>query len=67
MFLGLAIGITFNVLAATLLPSGVKTKEVCAKWALILGSLLLLEYGFIHGYLNFDWLKKGLRWIQKYF
>jgi len=67
MFWGLAIGITFNVLGATLFPFGLKTKESCAKWALILGGLLLLECAFVQGYLNFDWLKKGLVWFQSRF
>jgi hypothetical protein len=67
MFWGLAVGIVLNILAATLFPSGIKTKEACAKWTFVFGGLLLLEYAFIQGYLNFDWLKKVLLRLQKLF
>jgi len=67
MFWGLALGIVMNFFGATIFPLGLKTKETCAKWTLIFGGLLFLEYAFVRGWINFDWLKKSLHWLQNHF
>lgn len=67
MFWGLALGIVANVLGATIFVPGPKAKALCAEWAFIFGGLLYLEYAYVHGWINFDWLKHALLWLQEHF
>ena len=48
-------------------PAGPNEKALCAEWAFIFGGLLFLEYAFIRDWINFNWLKNFLVWLQKYF
>ena len=64
---GLALTAVGNLLGALGLVRGRKERRLCRKWAAIFGVLLLIEYLFAHAYLNFDWLKEALQWLQRRF
>ena len=66
-FGGLILAIGANVLAATIFFKNPKAKESCAKWSFIFGGILFLEYACFRGWLNFDWLKNSLLWMQNHF
>ena len=66
MFWGLGIAAAANVLAALIFIKGRKQKFLCWEWAAIFGGLLLAYYGFTRGYLNFNWLKHTLQWLQNH-
>ncbi len=66
MFGGLVLAIILNVLGAILFIPGPKAKESCAKWAFIFGGFLFLEYAYVHDWINFNWLKKFLLWLQNH-
>ena len=66
MYWGLGIAAAGNFLAATVFAFGRKAKIVCFEWTAVFSALILAEYGFVHGYFNFDWLKEFLLWIQKH-
>jgi hypothetical protein len=67
MFGGLIFATVMNILAATIFMTSPKPKELSAKWSFIFGALLFLEYAFVHGWFNFEWLKKSLLWLQNHF
>jgi hypothetical protein len=67
LFWGLAAAATGNVLAALVFVKGRKGKTLCWEWAAVYGGLLLAVYGYLHGYLSFDWLKQTLLWFQRHF
>ena len=66
-FGGLIFAIVANVLGATIFVPGPKAKALCAKWSFIFGGILFLEYAFVRGWINFDWLRNFLLWLQRYF
>jgi hypothetical protein len=63
---GLGIAAAGNFLVATVFAFGRNAKILCFEWTAVFGALILAEYGFVHGYFNFDWLKDSLLWIQKH-
>ncbi len=67
LFWGLGVAATGNVLAALAFVKGRKGKTLCWEWAAVFGGLLLAGYGYLHGYLNFAWLKQTLLWLQRHF
>jgi hypothetical protein len=64
LFWGLATGVAGNILAGLALVKGRKGKILCWEWAAIFAGLLLIGWGFTHGYFNFNWLKNLLLWFQ---
>lgn len=66
MYTGLGIAAAANILAALFLIKPRKQKLVCWEWATVFIALLSVFYGFTHGYLNFEWLKKALLWLQNH-
>ena len=66
MLWGLSLAVVGNSVAALLFGRAQKLQMLCWEWALVFGSLLGIEYAMIHGYLNFNWLKRGLLWLQKH-
>jgi|GEM_PF-409708 len=67
LFAGLIIGIVINVLGAVLFIPGPKAKALCAQWAFIFGGLFFLEYAYlVRGWINFNWLKTSLQWLQRH-
>ena len=67
MFWGLGIATAANIFAALFFIKGRKQKILCWEWAAIFCALLLAYYGFIRGWINFEWLKHSLLWLQKHF
>jgi hypothetical protein len=66
IFGGLILAIAANVLGATIFIPGPKAKALCAKWSFIFGGFLFVEYAFVRGWINFDWLKNSLLWLQNH-
>jgi hypothetical protein len=66
MFWGLGIAAGLNLLAALMLIKGRKGKILCWEWAAIFGALLLAYYGFLRGYVHFDWLTRALQWMHEH-
>ncbi len=66
IFAGLLIAAAGNVLSAWLLIKSKKERILCWEWAVVFGGLLAVQFAFIQGYLNFDWLKQALQWLQKH-
>jgi len=64
---GLAAAAAGNVVAALMFIKGRKGKVLCWEWAAVFGGLLLAGYGYRHGYINFNWLKQTLLWVQQHF
>jgi hypothetical protein len=67
LFWALAIAAAGNILGALWFVKGPKAKVLCWEWAAVFGGLLLAAYGYRHGYLNFEWLRRGLLWVQNHF
>jgi hypothetical protein len=67
LFWGLAIAAAGNILAGLTIAKGRKGKKLCWEWAVIFAGLLLVYWGFTHGYFNFNWLKQALLWLQNHF
>lgn len=63
IFYGLVVAAAANALMAMLLKN-TRTQILCWEWAAVFGGLLAIEYAYTSGYLNFDWLKKSLLWLQ---
>jgi hypothetical protein len=63
IFGGLALAAIGNGIAAMLLKKH-KDQILCWEWAAIFGGLLIVQYACANGYLNFNWLKKVLQWMQ---
>ena len=59
LFGGLALAAVANLLIGFAFK---KTKDriLCWEWTVIFAGLLLVQYAYSRGYLNFDWLKKFL-------
>jgi len=39
---------------------------LCWEWAAVFVGLLLVQYAYLRGYFNFNWLKQTLLWLQKH-
>ena len=53
-----------NAVAALVWIKDRKAQILCWEWVLAFGGLIGIEYAMVKGYLNFDWLKQILVWIQ---
>jgi hypothetical protein len=67
LFCGLGIAVGGNIFAALFFIKGRKEKILCWEWSAVFGALLLAQWAFTCGYLDFEWLKKMLLWLQKHF
>jgi len=65
MFWGLALAAAGNITGALGLVKNRKERKLCGQWAAIFAALLLVQFAFNRGYINFEWLKKALLWLQK--
>ncbi len=65
MLWGLTLAVVGNSMAALSFSKAQKLQVLCWEWAVIFVSLLGIEIALIHGYVNFNWLKQGLLWLQK--
>ena len=67
MLWGLALAAAGNAVAALGLIKGRKERKLCWEWAAIFIGLLFVQYAYLRGYFNFNWLKQTLLWFQKHF
>ena len=67
MFWGLGGAAAANVFTALFFAKGRQQKIICWEWAAVFGGLLAVQFAYTHGYLNFEWLKHALQWVQKHF
>ena len=67
MFGGLALAAAGNAVAALGLIKGRKERKLCWEWTAVFIGLLLVQYAYLRGYFNFNWLKQTLLWLQKHF
>lgn len=66
MLWGLAIAVAGNAVTALFLLKGRKERKLCWLWASIFGVLLGVEFAFVRGWFNFQWLKEALLWLQNH-
>jgi hypothetical protein len=62
---GLALAVVANSFVALALVSGRRERLLCWRWAALFGMIFLIEYLYVHAYVNFDWLREALLWLQK--
>ena len=67
MLWGLGLAGAVNLAAALILAKGRKSRVLCLEWAAVFAALVLVEYAYNRGYINFDWLKQALSWLQERF
>ena len=60
MLWGLALAAMGNAAAGLIVFKGGKERKVCWQWAMVFSGLLAADYGLIHGWFNFNWLKRAL-------
>lgn len=63
---GLALAAAGNVVAALGLIKSRKERKLGWEWAGVFIGLLLVQYAYIRGDFNFNWLKNALLWLQKH-
>ncbi len=66
MFWGLALAAAGNATAALGLIKRRTERKLCGEWAAAFVALLLVQYAFNRGFVNFDWLKQSLLWFKKH-
>jgi hypothetical protein len=66
MLWGLALAAAADLIAALGLIKSRKERRLCWEWAAVFAGLLGVQYAFILGYFNFEWLKQALLWLQKH-
>ena len=67
MFWGLALAAAGNAVAALGLIKSRKERKLCWEWAAVFVGLLFVQFAYLRGYFNFNWLKRTLLWLQKHF
>ena len=63
IFGGLALAAAGNTVLAMTFKKH-KDQILCWEWAAVFGGLLIVQYAYTSGYLNFNWLKRALQWVQ---
>jgi hypothetical protein len=63
----LALAAAGNTVGALGLFKNRKERKLCGEWAAVFAILLLVQFAFNRGYINFEWLKQSLLWLQKQF
>src|SRR5580693_3779532 len=61
VFVGLALAAVGNALLAMTFKKH-KDQILCWEWVAAFAGLLIVQYAYVNGYLNFNWLKKALQW-----
>jgi hypothetical protein len=67
MLWGLSLVAAANAIAALGGVKDRKSRRLCRYWAMGFIGLLSLEVALAHGYLDFQWLKQSLLWLQERF
>ena len=66
IFLGLTLAVVGNAGIALRLVKGRKERRLCWEWAGIFIGLLLVQYVYVRGCFNFNWLRQALLWLQNH-
>jgi len=64
MFWGLAAATVANIFAALFLIKGRKERILGWEWAGVFGGLWFVQYAIARSWINFQWLKLTLQWVQ---
>jgi hypothetical protein len=67
MFWGLALAAVGNAVAAQGRIKSRKERKLCWEWTAVFIGLLFVQYAYLRGWFNFNWLKQTLLWLQKHF
>ena len=67
MLWGLALAGAANAVVIVVAAKERRDRRACWGWALVFAGLLLVVWAVQRGYLNFNWLKQSLLWLQKHF
>src|ERR1035437_8830957 len=67
MLWGMALAVAGNAVAVLGLIKGRKERKLCWEWTAVFVGLLFVQYAYLRGYFNFNWLKQTLLWFQKHF
>ena len=67
MFWGLALVAAGNSVAALGLIKSRKERKLCWEWTAVFIGLLCVQYAYLRGCFNFNWLKQTLLWVQQHF
>jgi len=67
MFWGLALAAAGNAVAALGLIKSRKERKLCWEWTAVFIGLLFVQYAFLRGCFNFNWLKQTLLWVKQHF
>jgi hypothetical protein len=67
IFWGLALAVAGNAVAALGPIKSRKERKLCWEWMAVFIGLLLIQYAYLRGHFNFNWLKQTLLWLQKHF
>lgn len=67
IFWGLLLAAVSNAVAALRPFKGLKIRKLCVEWAVVFAVLLAAQFAHIRGYIDFEWLKQLLLWLQKRF
>jgi hypothetical protein len=67
MLWGLALAAAGNAAAVVGLVKGRKERKLCWEWAGVFAGLLLVQYAYIRGDFDFNWLRQALLWLQNHF
>jgi uncharacterized membrane protein len=63
IFGGLVLAAVTNTLLAMTIKKQ-KDRVLCWEWVAAFGGLLIVEFAYTNGYLNFNWLRRALQWVQ---
>ena len=67
IFWGLGLAVAGNAGAALGPVKSRKERKLCWEWMAVFIGLLLIQYAYLRGHFNFNWLKQTLLWLQKHF
>lgn len=61
----LSLAAVGNLAAGLILVKNARVQTLCWTWALAFAALFCVEYLTFSGQIQFDWLKRFLRWLQQ--
>ena len=66
IFWGLGLAAGLNIFGAGKIIKAGKDREKCLEWAVVFGALWLAYFALVRGWINFEWLRQTLLWIQSH-
>jgi hypothetical protein len=64
IFWGLGLAAGLNAFGAVKVVRAGRERKKCLEWAMVFGALWLAYFALVRGWINFEWLKRVLLWIQ---